>query len=103
MHLLYESAQYQTGHDTLEYSFRLMTGMHPDNYEESLANSNIPLLLLVGTQDEAFYFDKFEPGVIPFKADAQISHIEGSSHLGITVHETAMKEAAQWIKENFTR
>lgn len=95
-------AKYQNGEETLEYSFRLMTGMHPDDYKKSLANSHGPLLLLVGTQDEAFYFDKFESGVVPFKSDAQIAHIEGSSHLGITLHEAAMQTAAGWIKANFT-
>ena len=76
-----------------------MTGMHPADYRKSLSNSKIPLLLLVGDKDEALYADKFESGVLPYQPDARISIIEDCNHLGITLHETAMREAAGWLTE----
>ena len=93
--------EYQSGAETLEYSFRLMMGMHPTDYAASLTDLSVPLLLQVGVQDEALYFDKFESGVKPFKTDAEISHIEDCSHLGITLNHSAMKETASWVTENF--
>lgn len=95
--------KYQTGDETLEYSFRLMTGMHPADYRKSLSNSKIPLLILVGDKDEALYADKFEPSVLPYQPDARISVIEDCNHLGITLHETAMREAANWLSNNLPK
>ncbi len=91
--------KYQNGYETLEYSFRLMKGMHPDAYETSLKNCKAPLLLLVGSEDEAFHAREFQSGVLPYKPDAKISFVKGGSHLGIIMSEAAMAEAARWLKE----
>lgn len=90
--------KYRDGYETLEYSFRLMKGMHPDDYKESLENAESPLLVLVGSEDDAFHVPQFEPGILPYKPDARIGHIEGGSHLGIVMSERAMAEAARWIE-----
>lgn len=91
--------KYHNGYETLEYSFRLMNGMHPDDYKESLRNMKSRLLILVGTEDEAFHAAEFESGILPYKPDARISYVEGGSHLGIIMSEPAMEEASRWITE----
>lgn len=91
--------QYHNGYETLTYSFRLMNGLHPDDYRESLKKTKAPLLILVGTEDEAFHAAEFESGIRPYKPDARISYIEGGSHLGIIMSEPAMMEACRWIAE----
>lgn len=92
--------KYHTGYETLEYSFRLMRGIHPDSYEESLKNTKSPLLIIVSSDDEAFQAKEFESGILPYKSDAKVSYVEGGSHLGILVSEPAMVEAGLWIEEN---
>lgn len=92
--------QYRNGYETLEYSFRLMKGMHPDDYRQSLQNTRARLLILVGTEDEAFHAAEFESGILPYKADARIACVDGGSHLGIIMSEPAMQEAARWITES---
>lgn len=91
--------KYRSGHETLEYSFRLMQGMHPDSYQESLKNTQARLLILVGSNDEAIYANKVESGILPYKSDARISCLAGDSHLGIIMSEEAMAAAEKWIGE----
>lgn len=90
--------QYRSNDDTLSYSFRLMKGMHPDDYRESLRNMREPMLILTGSGDEALRADSFSAAVLPYKPDTRV-HIVKSSHLGLIVNETAMAKAAQWIEE----
>ena len=48
------------GTETLSYSFRLNTGYSPGNYKKDLSAITQPLLVVVGTADEAFIADQFE-------------------------------------------
>jgi non-heme chloroperoxidase len=91
--------RYHTGYETLEYSFRLMIGMHPVSYQTSLIKTKAKLLIIVGTDDETSHANEFEAGVLPYKADAQVSLVEGVAHLGIIMSESAMCKTAQWINE----
>ena len=90
-------AQYHTGYETLEYSFRLMQGMHPQSYQTSLVKTGAELLLIVGSGDEAFRARQFESGILDYKPDASIEFVEGGTHLGIIMSEQAMQAAARWI------
>ena len=92
--------KYHNGYETLEYSFRLMSGLHPADYRESLKNTKASLLIVVGTEDEALHAAEFEPGIRPHKPDARISHVQGGSHLGVIMSEPAMEETARWISES---
>lgn len=91
--------QYRNGHETLEYSYRLMRGMHPDDYRAALRATRQPLMIVVGSGDEAFHAQGFKAGVAPYKPDARISFVEGGSHLGIIMSEPAMAEVARWLAE----
>lgn len=89
--------KYRNGHETLEYSYRLMRGMHPDNYKSSLSATRAPLFVLVGSDDEAFHAERFESEILAYKPDAKVSVLQGVSHLGVIMNEKAMVEAARWI------
>lgn len=89
--------QYRNGYETLRYSFRMMKGMHPDDYRLSLQRCQVPMLLLVGSDDEAFHADGFKTGILPYKADARIGFVDGGSHLGIIMSAAAMAETARWL------
>lgn len=90
--------QYRSGHETLEYSFRLMKGMHPADYRAALQATSVPLLILVGSEDEAFHAEGFKSGVAPYKPDAMIRFVRGGTHLGILMSEDAMAEAGRWMQ-----
>jgi non-heme chloroperoxidase len=90
--------QYRNGYETLRYSYRLMRGMHPHGYKESLRTTRAPLLILVPSDDEAFHAERFKAGVAPYKPDATISFVKGTSHLGVLMSEAAMAETARWIE-----
>jgi alpha-beta hydrolase superfamily lysophospholipase len=92
--------KYHNGYETLKYSFRLMRGMHPDSYKASLKTTRGPLLILVGSEDEAFHAEGFNAGVVPYKPDAKVTFVKGGSHLGIIMSEPAMAETARWIGSN---
>jgi len=91
--------KYHTGYETLQYSFRLMNGLHPLDYQASLSCMRAPLLIVVDSKDEALHATKFESNVLPYKADTEVSYIQGSSHLGIVLNDSAMAEVAAWIGE----
>lgn len=89
--------RYRSGYDTVSYSFRMMKGMHPDDYRQSLRRTKVPSLVLVGAGDEAVQADRFSAGILPYKPDAQIQVLK-SSHLGMVVNESTMAAAARWIE-----
>lgn len=87
------------GSETLSYSYRLMTGFSPSDFRTDLAAVKVPLLLVVGSEDEAFLASEFEPTVRPLVPDADITRVEGASHLGLVVDEKAIQKVRNWLQE----
>lgn len=90
--------KYRNGYETLSYSFRMMKGLHPDDYAAALRRCKAALLLLVGSKDEAFHTETFKQGILAHKPDADIRFIADGLHLGIIVSANAMTEVAQWLE-----
>ena len=90
--------QYHTGYETLEYSFRLMEGMHPVSYQTSLMQSRAKVLVVVGTGDEAFQVQSFKKGILPYKPDAEFHFVEGVKHLGLLLNEEAVNAVSHWVR-----
>ena len=90
--------KYHTGYETLEYSFRLMEGMHPVSYQTSLVQSKAKILLVVGTGDEAFRVEQFKKGILPYKPDAEFHFVEGAKHLGLLMNGEAMDAVSSWVR-----
>lgn len=88
---------FRTGTETLAYSYRMMTGFNPVDYRTELRSIRSPMLIIVGSQDEAFYPERFEPTVHPHKPDAKIEVAEGVSHLSIVLHNRAATTTARWL------
>lgn len=91
--------QYRTGKETLVYSYRMMTGFNPRSYKTDLAAIKTPLLILEGSEDEAFDAAQFEPTVRPLVPGATIKIIKGASHLGIVTSTSASAEAVSWLRQ----
>ena len=90
--------KYHTGYETLEYSFRLMEGMHPVSYQTSLVQSKAKIMLVVGTGDEAFRTEQFKKGILPYKPEAEFHFVEGAKHLGLLMNAEAMDAVSSWVR-----
>jgi non-heme chloroperoxidase len=71
-----------TGH----YSFRLAVDFGaPRDYLAALGRSKKPAALLVGSNDELFYADRFEPLIAPVRPDLRMTIVPGADHVGLMV------------------
>lgn len=80
------------------YSYRASESMSPSDYKAGLLAVQQPLLVLVGSQDEAFAAEAF-PSAIESYSKGEIQVIKGLSHNGIRHSEKAMNVIAHWSKE----
>ncbi len=80
------------------YSYRASESMSPSDYKSGLLAVQQPLLVLVGSQDEAFTAEAF-PSAIESYSKGEIQVIKGLSHNGIRHSEKAMNVIARWSKE----
>jgi len=80
-----------------QYTFRAMVSMSPSNYKEGLNAINKPLLLIVGSNDQAFVADQFEPVVSENVSDGKVIVIEGQTHDGVHHDERSIAAVKEWI------
>ena len=85
------------GTETLSYTYRLNTAYAPRNYKRDLRVITQPLLVVVGTADEAFYADQFEP-VISQYADVQVELLEDVTHMGVVVGDDIQLIIKEWLE-----
>ena len=85
------------GTETLSYSHRLNTGFAPRNYKKDLRSISQPLLVTVGTDDESFIADQFEP-VISQYTTVQVNLISGLSHMGVVVSPDIRPVIKDWLE-----
>ena len=78
------------------YSFRANESMAPADYRAGLQAVDKPLLVLVGSHDEAFGAAAFEPAVREF-SQGEVHIVEGVSHNGIMEHREAMEWIEEWV------
>jgi len=71
---------------TSVYSLRLAVDFGaPRDYLAGLGRSTKPAALLIGSEDELFYADRFEPLFGPVRPDMHITIVPGIGHIGMTV------------------
>lgn len=80
------------------YSYRANESMAPVDYAEGLKAISEPLLVLVGSKDEAFNAGAFD-SAIKSNSKGEVSVIEGVTHNGITQDSKAMRLINEWIEE----
>jgi len=85
------------GTETLAYSFRLNTGYAPRDHAKDLAAVRVPLLGLIGADDEAFYPDKLGPTLTAHAAHAQIAVLTGVGHLDLPAAPETAERIASWL------
>ncbi|WP_082926039.1 alpha/beta hydrolase [Halomonas sp. G11] len=90
--------EYRDGSETLAYSYRLMSGFSPADFRQALDSVQVPVLVVTGAEDEALYADQFEPVLRPLVPHADITTVEGASHLGLVVSEEGIATVRQWLQ-----
>ncbi len=82
-----------------QYSFRSTASMAPDDYRVALQAVRQPLLVIVGSKDEAFRADQFKPVVTKYGA-GEVILVNGATHDGICYNGEAMAAAGKWLARN---
>ncbi len=80
------------------YTYRANESMSPADYREGLKAVNAPLLVLVGSEDEAFTANAFKPAITNYSKGAVII-INGATHEGIRHNQEAMMAVKNWAKK----
>ena len=75
------------------YSYRAMVGMHPADHAPALAAVDKPLLVVVGSKDEAFRADRYQEVV----RRGEVVVVEGASHDGIVEDPRALQAVRCWL------
>jgi alpha-beta hydrolase superfamily lysophospholipase len=86
------------GNETLAYSFRMMTGFNPRDYQSDLDALCAPALLLVGSEDEAFVPQAFAPVFAAHAPQTRVEVIPGAKHLGIVEARPVAALAVAWLR-----
>jgi pimeloyl-ACP methyl ester carboxylesterase len=86
----------RNGTETLSYSYRLNTSYAPRDYKKDLSSISQPLLVVVGSADEAFFPDAFEP-VISRYTKGRLELLPGVSHLGVVSDPKVRPVVKGWL------
>jgi alpha-beta hydrolase superfamily lysophospholipase len=79
------------------YSFRAMVGTTPSNHRAALEADAVPLLAIVGSNDDAFHVDRF-PEVIRLHRNGALHMVKGATHYTLMYSQTAAQLAGDWIR-----
>ena len=85
------------GTETLSYTYRLNTSYAPRDYKKDLSAITQPLLVVVGSADEAFYADQFEPVISQF-TKGRVKLLPGVTHLGVVVSPMVRPVLKEWLE-----
>lgn len=77
------------------YSYRGLVSGEPTNYVAAFEAVDKPLLVIVGTQDEAFLGEQFEPIVSQY-SDGEVLLLEGATHNSVHRDERALEAIQEW-------
>ena len=83
-----------------QYTYRSNKSMSPADYAAGLKSVKAPLLVLVGSKDEAFVANEFKPAV-ENNSKGKVVVIEGASHNGIRFSKEAMNNVKTWFQSNY--
>jgi len=83
---------------THTYSFRATANAAPQDYVAALTAVNAPMLVVVGSNDEAFVADEF-PSAITSHSDGEVHIIDGENHNSIVESAAAMSIIQNWLDE----
>jgi pimeloyl-ACP methyl ester carboxylesterase len=81
------------------YTFRAMASAGPDDYVDGVAALDAPLLVIVGSEDEAFHPDEYAPVVAAHaRVPGRVELVEGANHNGVHHDPRAIALTAEWLE-----
>jgi non-heme chloroperoxidase len=89
--------QYRDGTETLTYSYRLNTGYAPKNYKKNFKSMHQKALIVIGSADESFVPEMFEPAVSKYKKDVNVKIINNATHMGLVMGKEIRPVLKEWI------
>ena len=84
------------------YSYRSMQASFPNDYKEALRSIDKPMLVIIGSDDEAFIAKEYPP-VFETWSNGKCYIIEGETHNGIRHNAEAMEKVRNWAVKNQLR
>ncbi|WP_219914461.1 alpha/beta hydrolase [Thalassobacillus sp. CUG 92003] len=89
---------YRDNTETLRYSYRLQTSMHPrPDYEKDISSMDGEVLVLAGSGDKSFKADQYEK-VFNTHPNTEVMIMEGLSHFAPINDNDAQNEIATWLE-----
>lgn len=83
---------------THTYSYRAMVNTAPTEYSAALTAVDAPLLVVVGSHDEAFVAEQYPTAVAAY-SDGEVHIIAGESHNSIVESTAAMTIIQNWLDD----
>jgi non-heme chloroperoxidase len=84
------------GTETLSYTYRLNTSYAPRDYKKDLGSITQPLLVVVGSADEAFYPYAFE-SVFSRLTKGKVALLPDVTHIGAVVSPIVRPVVKEWL------
>lgn len=84
------------GTETLKYSYRLNTGYAPRNYKKDLTKIKVPVLLIVGENDESFIANAFEDELKKY-VEIEFHLLPETTHMGVVLDKKSVSIINDWI------
>ena len=82
-----------------KYSYRANESMSPLDYKKGLNAINKPLLVVIGSNDEAFDAIKYTSAVTE-NSNGEVFVIENETHNGIRHNKKTMEEISTWVNKH---
>lgn len=83
---------------TTSYSYRLNTAYAPrDDFGTDLSQITQPFLVIAGTEDEAFYAERYEETIAAYTSTGTYILVEGVNHMGAMTDFGVQKEVKDWL------
>lgn len=79
------------------YTYRADESMEPADYKEGLKAVNVPLHVIVGSNDEAFKATAFKPAITAY-SEGGVTVIADATHNGVRQDPRAIKAAKTWAE-----
>jgi alpha-beta hydrolase superfamily lysophospholipase len=78
------------------YSYRANESMYPSDYKEGLNAIEKPMLVIVGSNDEAFDASEYSSAITE-NSNGEVHIIENETHNGIRHNEKSMELISEWV------
>lgn len=80
------------------YTYRANMSMAPNDYVEGLKAVNVPMLVLIGSEDEAFNAEALKKAVLEY-SNGKVHIVKGASHEGIRINPQSFLFIKEWYSK----